>query len=87
MQHLSLRQLFITNRHIQMVLNFWDNFIISGMPGQSIKIRDCPGQSGTYGMYVFSPFPNHKISDWSKLKEFADDQKKKMSLNGKISSG
>ena len=22
------------------------------MPGQSIKIRDCPGQSGTYGMYV-----------------------------------
>ena len=22
------------------------------MPGQSIKIRDCPGQSGTYGMYA-----------------------------------
>ena len=28
------------------------NFIISGTLGQSIKIRDCPEQSGTYGMYA-----------------------------------
>ena len=25
------------------------------MPGQSIKIRDCPGQSGTYSMYAKQP--------------------------------
>ena len=35
--------------------NFQDNFIISGMPGQSIKVRDCPGQSRTYCMYDIIP--------------------------------
>ena len=34
-------------------INFRDNFIFSGTPGQSVKIRDCPGQSGTYGMYDY----------------------------------
>ena len=62
MQHLSLRQLFITNpsgfiglkKSVDFIfLNFQDNFRISGTPGQTIKIRDCPGQSWTYGMYAF----------------------------------
>ena len=61
MQHLSFRQLFITNpscsiglkKSVDFIFGIsGTNFIISGTLGQSIKIRDCPGQSGTYGMYV-----------------------------------
>ena len=54
MQHLSFRQLFITNPSSSIGLKKSVDFIlgISGTPGQSIKIRDCPGQSGTYGMYA-----------------------------------
>ena len=33
---------------------FRDNIIYSGTAGQIIKIRDCLGQSGTYGMYAVS---------------------------------
>ena len=41
--------------------NFRDNIIFFGTPGQSIKIQDCPVQSGTYGMYANSKaFANDK---------------------------
>ena len=70
-QHLSLRQLLITNpsRSIGLkklvdfiFLNFRDDFLLSGTPGQSIKIRDCPGQSGTYGMYGLEEPYNNRLS-------------------------
>ena len=72
MQHLSLRQQFITypsrsvtvglKKSVDFIfLNFRDNFTISGMPGQSIKIWDCSGQSGTYGMYGRFIQPENKI--------------------------
>ena len=53
MQHLLLWQLLTRNTlpsvglKDRFFLNFWDNFIFSDTLGQSIKIGDCPGQSGT----------------------------------------
>ena len=57
----SSRQMLITNpspstylkKSVDFIFsNFRDNFIFSVTPGQSIKIQDCPGQSGMYGMYA-----------------------------------
>ena len=62
-------------------LNFRDNFIISGTPGQSIKMRDCPGQSRTYGMYV-------KEIPWEKaLDGFKDALRSILILNFFLFSG
>ena len=44
------------------------------MLGQSIEFRDCPRQTVTYGMYVFSHLPNDRILVQSKLKEFTEDK-------------
>ena len=65
MQHLSLRQQFITNpsRSILVLKNRLTLFF--KLPGQFHNFRDtgtkyqnpglsCPGQSGTYGMYVLT---------------------------------
>ena len=50
------------NRFTFYFFNFWDNFILYGTPEQSIKIRDCPRQSGTYGMYEeWSPVTDHLL--------------------------
>ena len=46
--------------------NFRDDFIFSGTPGQGIKIWNCPGQSGMYGMYASTTKRAQSIA-WGKI--------------------